>query len=467
MKNNIYITLLICALGFAGCNKFDDEINTDPNRPSTASGTQLIANAELSLTAVSSSPQAQFLAQYLAETQYPGASLYPDGGTSFYGFYTGPLMNLETVLKSTSLSANEGLVVNQQAVAKILKAYYMWHITDRWGDVPYSEALKGVDNFSPAYDTQQSIYNSLFALLDEADKQIVTTNKISNDIIYAGDMVKWKKLGNTIRLLMALRLSNVDAAKGNSEFNKALTAGIMTSNADNLVFKHLADAANQSYWYGQVDVQNREWWALTDNMVNMLKPVNDPRLAVYGQPTKKNGTYVGLPYGTETGMNVTDFSLLGDAIHAQDQQVYLVTYAQTLFARAEAAKLGWITGGDATAKTNYEAAITASVQQWTGTTTGAAALIAQPGVAYNPATALAQIGNQRWIHLFMNGYEAWAEWRRTGYPNNLVAPKGKAIPTRNAYPANETFTNAVNYNAAVTRSLGGKDDLYGKVWWDK
>ncbi|MEJ7780805.1 MAG: SusD/RagB family nutrient-binding outer membrane lipoprotein [Daejeonella sp.] len=461
-----YITLLICSLGFAGCNKFDDEINTDPNRPSQASGTQLIANAELSLSGLSSVPAAQFMAQYLSETQYPVGSLYPDGGTSFYGLYQGPLMNLETVLKSTTLSANEGLVVNQQAVAKILKAYYMWHITDRWGDVPYTEALKGVDDFKPAYDTQQSIYNSLFALLDEANAGIAT-GTISNDIVYGGDMTKWKKLGNTIRLLMALRLSQVDAAKGNAEFNKALTAGIMTSNADNMVFKHLADAANQSYWFGQVVNQNREWWALTDNLVNMLKPVSDPRLAVYGKPTKKDASFTGLRFGTEVGMNVTDFSLLGAAIHAQAQQIHLVTYAQTLFARAEAAKLGWIAGGDVTAKTNYDAAIQASVLQWTGVTTGAAALITQPGVVYSPATALEQIGNQRYIHLFMNGYEAWAEWRRTGFPSNLITPKGKAIPTRNAYPPNETFTNKDNYTAAVTRALGGKDDLYGKVWWDK
>ena len=462
----IYSILLISVLAFAGCNKFDDDINTDPNRPSQASGTQLIANAELFLPGLSSSPQGEFFAQYLAETQYPGQSLYPDGGTSFYGLYQGPLMNLETVLKSGTLSATEGPVANQLAVAKILKAYFFWHITDRWGDVPYTEALKGVNDFSPAYDTQQSIYTSLFALLEDANNTIVSGN-ISNDIIYGGDMTKWKKLGNTIRLLMALRLSEVDAAKGAAEYNKALAAGIMTSNADNLVFKHLADANNQSYWYGQVVNQNREWWAITDNMVAMLSPVNDPRLAVFGQPTKKNGSYTGLRFGTESGQNVTDFSLLGTAIIAQNSQIHLVTYAQALFAQAEAAKRGWITGADVTAKTNYDAAIQASVLQWTGSTSGALALTTKPGVIYSPATAMKQIANQRWIHLFMNGYEGWAEWRRTGYPDNLIEPKGKAIPTRNAYPPNETFTNAANYNAAVASAFAGKDNLYGKVWWDK
>jgi hypothetical protein len=92
----LYILLFAGVLA-AGCNKFKDDINTNPNLPSKASGTQLIANASLSLGGLQESPQGEFNAQYLAETQYPGSSLYPDGGTSFYGIYQGPLMNLQTV----------------------------------------------------------------------------------------------------------------------------------------------------------------------------------------------------------------------------------------------------------------------------------------------------------------------------------------------------------------------------------
>ena len=116
----------------AGCNKFADDINVNPNLPSQASGAQLIGNSTYFLPGLSSSPQGEFHAQYLAETQYPGASLYPDGGTSFYSLYYGPLINLEKVLTS-ELTPAEGPIANQRAVAKILKAYFMWHITDRWG----------------------------------------------------------------------------------------------------------------------------------------------------------------------------------------------------------------------------------------------------------------------------------------------------------------------------------------------
>lgn len=450
---------------FGACNKFGD-INVNPNLPSQASNTQLIANAELYLPVLQESPQGEYNAQYLSETQYPNLSLYNQVSASFYGIYQGPLMNLETVIHSKELDAKEGPIPNQLAVAKILKAYYFWHITDRWGDVPYSEALKGAEKFTPTYDTQESIYNNLFALLDEADKSIVDGD-IINDVIYDGDMEQWKKLGNTIRLLMALRISEVNATKGREEFNKALAAGIMTENDNNMVFRHLPEEANESYWYDQVEDQNRKWWALSELLVNKMKPVSDPRLPVYGDPNS-DGEYEGLAFGALDGLSVTAFSLMGEDIRRQDASVYLVTYAQALFAKAEAAKRGWIGGGDAAAGDFYKQAIEHSIRQWNNNdTTGYGVMMASPGMAYSAATGYEQIGVQRWVHLYMHGYEAWAEWRRTGYPA-FVKPQGKDVPNRQGYPPDEVFNNGKNYNDAVTRQFAGAGDgLYGKLWWDK
>lgn len=450
---------------FGACNKFGD-INVNPNLPSQASNTQLIANAELYLPVLQESPQGEYNAQYLSETQYPNLSLYNQVSASFYGIYQGPLMNLETVIHSKELDAKEGPIPNQLAVAKILKAYYFWHITDRWGDVPYSEALKGAEKFTPTYDTQESIYNNLFALLDEADKSIVDGD-IINDVIYDGDMEQWKKLGNTIRLLMALRISEVNATKGREEFNKALAAGIMTENDNNMVFRHLPEEANESYWYDQVEDQNRKWWALSELLVNKMKPVSDPRLPVYGDPNS-DGEYEGLAFGALDGLSVTAFSLMGEEIRRQDASVYLVTYAQALFAKAEAAKRGWIGGGDAAAGDFYKQAIEHSIRQWNNNdTTGYGVMMASPGMAYSAATGYEQIGVQRWVHLYMHGYEAWAEWRRTGYPA-FVKPQGKDVPNRQGYPPDEVFNNGKNYNDAVTRQFAGAGDgLYGKLWWDK
>lgn len=154
-------------------------------------------------------------------------------------------------------------------------------------------------------------------------------------------------------------------------------------------------------------------------------------------------------------------------MYAQDANIALVTYAQVQFARAEAALLGWIPGGDAAAKQYYDAAIENSILQWTGSTDGVAAYLTRPEVAFNITTAARQIGIQRYIHLYTHGYEAWAEWRRTGFPDNLVEPEGKPVPRRQAYPANEQFNNGTNYNDAVQRQFNGVDNLAGRVWWDR
>jgi len=463
MKKYIII-LLFCNLSLLGCSEFDEDINVNPNIPGEASGTQLIANAQLYLPSLSSSPQGEFLAQYLAETQYVGVSLYPEGSTNFYWFYEGPLMNLETVLNSEEdLNAAEGPVANQLAVAKILKAYFYWNLTDRWGDVPYTEALQGNKNFTPAYDTQESIYSNLFALLKEANNQIVAGD-IDNDLVYGGNMEKWKKLGNSLRLLMALRLSEVDPQWAQDEFNAAMADGVMDTNDDSLVFQHLADANNQNYWYDQVVESNREWWALTVNLVEEMKPVDDPRLEVYANPARESGEFIGMPYGETEAIGTEEYSLLGSDITAQDAPVYLVTYPQVLFAIAEAAERDWVTED---AETFYNLAIEKSVLQWTGSTEGVDEFISQPEVAFDPANALERISEQRWIHLFMNGYEAWSEWRRTGFPDDFVQSEGRPVPTRLAYPDTEDFNNADNFIEAVERQFGGEDSIYGTVWWDE
>ncbi|MEO7444924.1 MAG: SusD/RagB family nutrient-binding outer membrane lipoprotein [Ferruginibacter sp.] len=464
--------IIIAVVFAAGCKKFDGSLNVDPNRPTAASGTQLIASAERSLPDISSTPFGVHYPQYLSNTSFPDNSRYTTVSFNFSGWYTGPLMDLETVIKSTSLNATEGPVANQVAVAKILKSYITWFLTDRWGDIPYSDALKGVENFTPKYDKQQDIYNSLFTLLDEANAGFVPGN-IKNDIMYNGDVNRWKKLGNTIHMLMALRLSNVDPAKGALEFNKAVTNGIMISNTDNFAYPHLADAANENFWYTQMNRMGRLWYAVSKPMIDTLLSVNDPRLPIFANKATSGtntGNYVGLPYGQTATVTPGNYSLLGDKLRLQNAPVYLVTYAQALFAMAEAAKRGWIPGADATAKTNYDLAVTNSIIQWTGSNTGAATLLAQPSVAYDAATAIKQIAVQRWIHLFLNGYEAWAEWRRTGYPILTAAPgaNGNLIPRREGYPLIERSNNTTNYNAAVAAfPYGGADDLNARVWWDK
>ncbi len=470
--NKLTYTLLAVIIVLSSCKKFDGSMNVDPNRPTIASGTQLIANAQRWLPDMSSTPFGVHYPQYLSNTSFTDNSRYTTINFNFNGWYSGPLMDLQTVIKSNNLSANEGPIVNQVAVAKIMKAYIFWFLTDRWGDIPYSEALKGKENFTAKYDKQQAIYDSLFLLLDEANAAIVPGN-IKNDIMYNGDITKWKKFGNTIHMLMALRLSKVDATKGAAEFNKALANGIMTSNSDNFTYTHLSETANENFWYTQMNRMGRLWYAVSKPLVDTLQAKSDPRLPVFANTATSGanaGKYVGLDYGLTSTVTPGNYSLLGDKLRLQNAPVYLVTYAQALFAQAEAAKRGWIEGGDATAKANYETGIENSILQWTGSKSSVDAYLAQPSVVYDEANAIKQIAVQRWIHLFLNGYEAWAEWRRTGYPELVAAPgaNGDKIPRREAYPTIERSNNTENYNAAVAAfPYGGTDDLNTRVWWDK
>jgi hypothetical protein len=335
--------------------------------------------------------------------------------------------------------------------------------------------------------------------LKEAAAQIDNGNGVTGDVLYGGNMENWKRFANSMRLLMALRLSKADGAKGKQEFTEALNGGVFTDNSQNAVYVHLAEAANQNYWYYVVNVQNRPWYWASKPIVDYMKPLNDPRLKIFAD-ANGSGDYNGVPYGLDgnavgTIPNAT-VSFIGVHVRTQNAPTYITTYAQVLLAVAEANKLGWLSGGDADAQAKYNAAIEASVRQWNrisfqayrdntdkqvervpysatdkGDTTGLAAYLAQPEVAYNGADAIRKIAYQRWLHLYMNGYEAWAEWRRTGYPALTPAPNngGMPIPRRQAYPLKEQNINGENYRVAISAQplLNGKDDLNGRVWWDQ
>ncbi len=510
MKNRIYI-LIAGAILMAGsaCNKFASDINVDPNQPTKQSNAELLTYAIMRMpgvidptpgaTSTGIEASGMLYVQYWAEKPYTDDSRYLNVNFNFYGFYSDGLANLQAILNAKTFNVNEGSVANQKAVARILKAFYFWNITDRWGDVPYFEALKGKNNFTPKYDSQKDIYYDLMKELKEAAAQIDNGNPVTGDILYSGNMDNWRRFANSLRMLMALRLSKADPAKGKQEFTDALNGGVFTSNNQNAVYVHLTDANNQNYWYYVTLVQNRKWFWTSKTLVDYMKPLKDPRLKTFADTTA-NGNYNGLPYGLDDNavglIPSSSISFIGEHVRTQNAPTYITTYAQVLLAIAEADKLGWLPGGDADAAARYNAAIEASLRQWNrityrgyndnknnqvektpydpndaGDTTGLAAYMAMPDVAYQPGNALKQIGYQRWVHLYMNGYEAWAEWRRTNYPALSPAPDNNntPIPRRQAYPTKEPNINTANYKAAIAAQpgLNGKDDLNGRVWWDQ
>ena len=268
-------------------------------------------------------------------------------------------------------------------------------------------------------------------------------------------------------MIAALRLSKVDPAKGKTEFAAAMADGVLASNADNVKYTYLSEANNEHPLYNNYITSNRKDFALSNTFVDYLKKVNDPRLPALAD---KNilGEYRGVPYAVfPVTWKAQDVSLAATSLRQQNSPVNVITYTQILLAQAEAAQLGWISGS---AQTFYEAAIKASMEQLgVYTADSYAKYIAQPDVAFTAAKAIERIAMQRWIALFYQNSEAWAEWRRTGFPVLTPASSplngGTDIPRRMAYFSTEPTLNKTNYDAVVASQ--GKDDQYTRVWWDK
>ncbi|HET6768768.1 MAG TPA: SusD/RagB family nutrient-binding outer membrane lipoprotein, partial [Chitinophagaceae bacterium] len=358
------IALIIIAGSLVSCDKFDDT-NVSPTQLTEASTKALLTNSQQSVSDlvfgnVASARLAALYVQHLSEGPYPGPSLYNDRNLSFATFYTGPLYNLQTIInynnEGSEAAIGNGSKNNQIAVARIMKAYYYLLMTDKWGDIPYSQALKGNEAYSPVYDKQQDIYTDLFKELTEAVAQINEAEpKVVGDVIFNGNMASWKRFANTIRMVMGLRLSVKDQAKGKAEYTAALAAGVITSNAQNISYTFITgDPNNSNPWYNNYVASNRNDYAISKTLTDYMEAKDDPRLPIYGEVLAGN-VVKGLTYGRNVAVNIpAAYSRIGDFFRDQGSPLSLFNYAQVLFMRAEAAKLGYEAGGDAAAEQFYK-----------------------------------------------------------------------------------------------------------------
>lgn len=465
-----FILSLVIVLG-AGCDDFGD-INVNPNSPVQVSPSALLTNSLRSISGIVGATTGELYVQHMAETQYTEGSRYQTVNFDFNPSYTGPLINLQHIIdlntdettKADALSG--GSNANQIAVARILQSYFYNFETDRFGPIPYTQALQGRSQFNPGYDDQQTVYNGLFAELAAAVDQMDGGPGVAGDFIFNGDMDKWAKFANSLRLIYALRLSEVDETKAQTEFNAALNAGVIE---EDVMYPYLAETNNQNPWFARFIT--RTDWAISETLVDYMKPLNDPRLSAYADPAPNYGDVRGMPYGIDAAGDIPndEISFPGNpAVRAQDAPLAIVSRSQILFSMAEAAFRGWISDD---AEQLYYDAIQSSMERW-GVYEEAAfnAYIAQPEVAWDANRAIELIATQKWIALYTQGYEAWAEWRRLDYPVLTPAPDAlnasKQIPVRQGYPTSERDTNGPNYDAAVAL-LGGDDGLDTPVWWDK
>lgn len=470
----IYNLFLVSLLLFAACKpgEFEDT-NVDPTKVSSVPTKALLTNSLQGLpgTAFGIS-SALFYVQHASEGPYPGASLYATRNFNWDTFYTGPLYNLQKIIEFNTTGDKvadpsiNGSKDNQIAVARILKAYYFWYLTDRYGDIPYAEALKGDANFSPKYSLQKDIYYDLFKELKEAAAQIKTNEPgVVGDILLDGDMAQWKKFANTTRMMMALRLIKNDFAKGKTEFADAIAGGVISDNSENMLYKYLAgDPNNYNPLYQNYSVDLRNDYAISNTLVNYMNSKSDPRLPVYGEVL--GGQVKGLPYGSDAAKNIPGaYSRIGDSFRGAGSPATIYSYAQVLFSMAEGVKVGYITGVE---KTLYDDAIKASFEQNNVySDANYLAYTTHPDVVYNPAKGLELIMTQKWVSLYLNGYESWADWKRTGFPVLVPAESGAqaTIPRRQGYPVNEKSINGKAYEAAI--AIQGADNLNTRMWWDK
>ncbi len=445
---------------------------------------------------------------------------YSDGYNSAYwdGLYSGDRGVLRDVRLTMNAWQNKTGYENEYQMCRIMRAYIFHRMTDLYGDIPYSEASQGAEGINyPKYDAQKDIYNDLLKELDEAQAALnpsATSQIGSQDLIYGGDVAKWKKFANSLMLRMAMRLTKVDPATAQTWVQKAVANGLFANATDNAMVRHTDGSGldDGSEPYGKVFAhEDPQAFYLSETFVNLLKNTGDPRLSLIATVCQNPGEkwegnfdfgntspdkQVGLPVGYDTNGGAWDistapgypganwrsyYSLPNRYTYARpDVPTMLLTYTENQLLLAEAAVRGWVT--DKSAEAYYQAGVRAAMEQFafypaakslydTYLTPSAidAYLTAHP---FNTATALEQIHTQYYITTFADEYETFANWRRTGYPTLTPVNKGYpttvtngTIPRRFTYPVSESQSNAANYQDAVSRLTGG-DKMTSRVWWD-
>lgn len=478
-----------------GCNTENiTTANRNPNNPTSAPAGALFTSA----TAAAVGRWVGFggpaiIIQQFANTTYPTAdsyiSLQADGTTgTFNAPYTNDLQDFRQVIAKGKAAGTRGVY----GPAMVLQAWDFSYLTDYFGDVPYSQALKADSGVvTPAYDPQKDIYAGMFVTLkDAADAMAAAvpgSPGLGNaDPIYGGDLSKWRKFANSLHARYALRIVNVDPTSADAELRAAFSdaGGVFTANADNAQLKWPGDGVSDNPFSSTLKLRDDARLART---MTALMP-NDPRIKVYGQPVVDSSVYHngygGMPPallqdsanawyrkasrpGTVFYPGVTSYGTFGTSAGASFPSK-LMTYAELMFIRAEAAErnIGGVPHGEAAA--DYDAAIQASMAQWGVTDAAAiAAFMSNPAIAYQGGTAgLKQIATQKYIALFGDDGQAWAEWRRTCTPTIVPGPSTIVpyIPRRYYYSTTEASVNAANLSAAIARQ--GPDDFGTRVYWD-
>lgn len=494
MKNKLKysVTLLVMLSVLSSCTKNFEEINIDPNRPENVNPGVILGQMQYRIINNSVSAARNFTHE-LMQVDAPRSST---SGLGLHRYAVNPGAGVWSSFYQNLTDAQDIYTIadrlkenNYKAIALVYKCWAFSILTDLYGDVPYSQAIKATEgNFKPAFDKQKDIYTQIL-------KDLETANALFDDskiLTYGGDLVyntsvltsgknigiqRWKKFANSLKLRLLLRLSKKEGEINVKEQINAILADAVkyptfTANADDAIFRYPGTFPYFNPYYNARTLDWRDGTYYTEFFLNPMNTSADPRRAIWAIPVTVAGvsTFRGIQSGYPTTLEyvVGQNSSYTDALKTLPQLGVMMPFAEVEFIKAELALKGYTTGK--TPKAHYDAGITASMVQWGATMPNT--FLTQKSIAYDASLStekqLEQIMLQKYYAYFFVDYQSWFEKRRTGYP---ILPRGTGIPAVNKFPSRvpyPTYLQSLNPEglAGAVSSIGA-DNSDTKVWWEK
>jgi len=466
--------LAVVALSVSGCKKFLD-VNDNPNLPEQVDVPLILPSAQAAIAHVLGnhfqifgSIWGQYWTQSPYSSQYKSIDQYQPGSNDFdrpWGIlYNDAFQDLQIIIGYKGQEKYK----QYAAIAYILKAYDLQVITDAFGDAPLKEAGQGDLNLAPHYDSQQEIYDSIFSYVNQGQALIDNASEFvpgDEDLIFGGDMDQWMAFGNTLKLRAYLRISKVDNAKARAGIAALQGKPFLTEDAK---ISYSQTGGNQNPLNAEmIGLGGTQNLVASATCVNAMKALKDPREIVFYRRVVATGIVTPIPQGSFNTTPDETISTPSYVVGARASDpnsalapVKLISGAESYFLQAEAVSEGWLTGN---AKNLYKDGITTSFTSYelTPDSTYIADVLAQWPAG--KADQVKAIITQKYFAMCGNqGFEAWTEWRRTGYPDFFVRSEASVLgaglfPQRMLYPNTE-----INRNS----NFPGLKTITQKMWWD-
>jgi hypothetical protein len=488
MKKISILFVALIGLFSASCDKDFEEVNTTPNNPVAVPahlmlGTIVRVNQNTIYDMFNGGDMGMCWAQQVSKVQYNDEERYIPRIGSMDAIWNTLYASVISDAKSMYLLAEAEENTNLMAISLVLQANAFQILTDLYGPIPYTESCNPTI-LKPAYDSQEVVYDGIIDLLTQAETLLASGSGVvpaSSDLVYAGNVSKWRKLANSLKFKALMRISKAPGQSVSAELQALVNGGqLFSSNDDSAQLIYLAAQPDSNPIYETIIFTNRTEYKLSSVMIagnynattnpngfKGLTFLNDDRLEVFAQKNTA-GNYVGNIPGVENVSTYGAFSSLGTKYLDPTLPGVILSNAQVQFLLAEAANEGYITGGVVDAQAYYFKGITANFE-FNGISGLANAYIGQANIGFaGQVVGRQKIAEQSWIALFGQGFEAWTEYRRTGFPVLSAvanaAPGVTVVPTRIRFNSLEVSLNKANYEAAVSTLVGG-DKLTSRLWW--